>query len=244
MPATLKLRGTVVAGFSRMYSQPKPIYLLADSQLLFSRKNGSLYLDSIRKLIEVAAPKAAYVGASNGDRPEFYSIFEEAMAGMNILDCSMVSSGFSSDEASYLATADIILLAGGDVIRGWRLFEKTGLKDQIIKRYHEGALLIGVSAGAVQLGMLGWPEEGFSPDSVIDLFQLVPYIISAHDEKMEWEELKSSVQLTGGRLVGIGLPTGGGAVYYPDQSLAPLQHPLHEFSMRAEGIKHAFLLPS
>jgi peptidase E len=227
-----------------MSSQPKPIYLLADSQLLFLRTNGSLYLDSIRNLIEVASPKAAYIGASNGDRPEFYSIFEAAMAGMNIRDCCMVSSCFSSEEALSLTTADLILLAGGDVIRGWRLFEQTGLKDLIVKRYYEGALLIGVSAGAVQLGLLGWPDEGFSPDCVIDLFGLVPYIMSAHDEEMEWEELKSAVQLLGGKFVGIGLPTGGGAIYHPDQSLTPIRHPLHEFSMRDEKLTHTSLVPS
>lgn len=224
-----------------MHSEPKPIYLLADSQLLFPRKNGSRYFESIRNLIHVASPKAAYVSASNDDRPEFYSIFEAAMAGLNIHDCHMVSSRFSSEEAMSLSTADIILLAGGDVIRGWRVFEETGQKDLIIKRYHEGALLIGVSAGAVQLGMLGWPEEGFSTESVVDLFQLVPYIISAHDEKMEWQGLKSSVQQMGGRFVGIGLPTGGGAVYYPDRSLAPIQHPLHEFSLKEDGLKHTLL---
>ena len=221
-----------------MYSEPKPIYLLADSQLLFPRKNGSRYFESIRNLINVASPKAAYVSASNGDRPEFYSIFEAAMAGLNIHDCHMVSSRFSSEEALSLATADIILLAGGDVIRGWRVFEETGQKELIIKRYHEGALLIGVSAGAVQLGMLGWSENGFSTESVVDLFQLVPYIISAHDEKMGWQALKSSVQLMEGKFVGIGLPTGGGAVYYPDRSLAPIQHPIHEFSLKEEGLKH------
>lgn len=227
-----------------MSDQPKPIYLLADSQLLFLRTDGNLYLDSIRNLIEAASPKAAYIGASNGDRPEFYSIFEAAMEGLKIHDCCMISSSFSSEEALFLTIADLILLAGGDVISGWRSFEQTGLKELIVKRYYEGALLIGVSAGAVQLGLLGWPDQGFSPDSVTNLFQLVPYIVSAHDEGMEWEELKSAVQLMGGKFVGIGLPMGGGAIYYPDQSLAPLRLPLHEFSMKDERITHTLLLPS
>ena len=226
-----------------MSFQPKPIYLLADSQPLFARRNGSLYLDSICELIDEAPPRAAYVGASNGDQPEFYSIFEAAMAGLNIEDCCMITSRVTDAEASFLAMADIILLAGGDVVRGWRVFQETGLKDLIVERYHEGALLIGVSAGAVQLGMLGWPEEGFSADNVIDLFQLVPYIIGAHDEKMEWQELKSAVQLIGGRWTGIGLPTGGGAIYYPDRSLAPLLYPLHEFSVTENGVSHAYLMP-
>jgi hypothetical protein len=227
-----------------MSFQPKPIYLLADSQLLFARKNGNPYLDSIRSLVPIDSPKAAYVGASNGDQPEFYSLFEAAMEGLDIVDCCMISSRFSDAEALSVMTADLILLAGGDVERGWRSFQETGLKDLIVERYHQGALIIGVSAGAVQLGMLGWPEEGFAADRVIELFQLVPCIISAHDEKMEWQELKSAVQLFGGKWPGIGLPTGGGAVYHPDRSLLPLQHPLHEFTMSSEGVTHAFLMPS
>jgi len=226
-----------------MSFQPKPIYLLADSQLLFARRNGKLVLDSIRSLVPATSPKAAYVGASNGDRPEFYSIFEAAMAGLNIVDCCMISSRLSDADASSVMTADIILLAGGDVSRGWRSFQETGLKDLIVDRYHQGAVLIGVSAGAVQLGILGWPEEGFAGDKVIELFQLVPCIISAHDEKMEWQELKSAVQLFGGKWPGIGLPTGGGAIYHPDRSLVPLQYPLHEFTMSGEGVSHAFLMP-
>lgn len=221
---------------------PKPIYLLADSQLLFARKDGDLYVESIRKLIPAASPKAAYVGASNGDRPEFYSIFEAAMAGIDIVDCSMISSRFSEADAIAVSTADIILLAGGDVVRGWRTFEETGLKNLIVERYQQGAVLVGVSAGAVQLGVLGWPEEGFSADRVVDLFQLVPCIISAHDEKMEWQELKSAVQLFGGKWPGIGLPTGGGAVYHPDGSFVPLQHPLHEFSVAGDGVRHTLLM--
>ena len=227
-----------------MSFEPKPIYLLADSQLLFARKDGAFVLESIRNLIPAASPKAAYVGASNGDRPEFYSIFEAAMAGLNVVDCHMISSLFSDADALSVTTADIILLAGGDVARGWRSFQETGLKDLIVERYQQGAVLIGVSAGAVQLGMLGWPEEGFAADRVIELFQFVPCIISAHDEKMEWQELKSAVQLFGGKWPGIGLPTGGGAIYHPDGSFMPLQHPLHEFSVAGEGLRHTLLMPS
>lgn len=227
-----------------MSFQPKPIYLLADSQLLFARENGDLCLESIRSLIPAASPKAAYIGASNGDRPEFYSIFEAAMAGLNIVDCCMISSRFSDADASSVMTADLILLAGGDVARGWSTFQETGLKDLIVERYQQGAVIIGVSAGAVQLGVLGWPEEGFSADRVIELFQLVPCIIGAHDEKMEWQELKSAVQLFGGKWPGIGLPTGGGAIYHPDGSFLPLQHPLHEFSVAGEEVRHTLLMPT
>lgn len=212
----------------------KPIYLFADSQLLFWRENGALFLQSVRDLIENQDPKAAYLGASNSDNPEFYSIFEAAMKSVGINDCRMISSAFSVEEALFVQDADLILLAGGEVERGWEVFDKNGLREAIVRRYYEGALLIGISAGAVQLGSLGWPSTGLSPNNLFDVFAFIPFIISAHDEMGGWEELKSAVQLGNGRFRGIGLPTGGGAIYHKDRSIEPIRHLLYEFSVQDE----------
>jgi hypothetical protein len=51
------------------------IYLLADSQLLFWHEDGKLFIESIRTSVRHDSPKAAYVGASNGDNPDYYSLF-------------------------------------------------------------------------------------------------------------------------------------------------------------------------
>ena len=69
----------------------KPIFLLADSQLLFWREEGGEpFLARARKLMEQDAPervfKAAYLGASNGDAPEFYDLFVAAMGEIGIRD--------------------------------------------------------------------------------------------------------------------------------------------------------------
>ena len=61
--------------------------------------------------------------------------------------------------------------------RGWTAFEETGLKDKLMERYYAGALLIGISAGAIQLGLKGWDEDG-----VFDTLRLVPFVVDAHDE--------------------------------------------------------------
>jgi cyanophycinase len=60
---------------------PQPIYLLADSQLLFwedARRGGSLLLEELACRGVPRSPHAAYIGASNGDAPESYEIFEAA----------------------------------------------------------------------------------------------------------------------------------------------------------------------
>lgn len=168
--------------------------------------------------------KAAYVGASNGDNPDFYSIFVAAMEGVGISDCRMIPSALSEADLAYLNNADIILLTGGDVELGWRTFVTNGLDKHIVRRYFEGATLIGISAGAVQLGLGGLSADG----SLIETFQLVPFIIGAHEEADNWKTMKHLVRLSPTNTNAIGLPTGGGALYHPNQTLEPLRHPLVE----------------
>ena len=189
-----------------------------------------------------AAPKAAYVGASNGDDPQFYSIFEAAMENAGIHDCRMILSSFGRDDESFVNESDIILLAGGNVEQGWNAFSSSGLKETIFRKYYEGALLIGISAGAAQLGMFGMVEEE-PVNKLIDTFKLVPFIISAHDEKQEWKSLRETIQLLNGSAKGIGISSGGGMVYYQDQSIEAIRHPLNEFSIRDGVIRHGLLIP-
>src|SRR4029079_8416953 len=130
-----------------------PIYALADSQLLFWRTpQGPLFLTGLIERTGVPRPRAVYVGASNGDRPEFYrEIFEPAMRAAAPCECRHALSRPSLPGRDSVEQAHIVLLAGGSVEMGWRAFAHTGLKDLILRRFGAGATLIGVSAGAVQL---------------------------------------------------------------------------------------------
>jgi peptidase E len=221
----------------------KPIYLLADSQLLFWRNQHGLFLDSIRASVANGSPTAAYIGASNGDDPNFYSIFRAAMESIGVVDCRMVGASFSTEDAGSIAQADIILLAGGDVEKGWNVFERSGLNELIVKRYFEGALLIGISAGAVQLGLFGWPE-GERCENLISTFKLVPFIVGVHEEKEDWRILKQALRLVDPEIHGIGIPTGAGMIYHADRSIEPIRHPLCEFSVRAKKIVRHLLFTS
>jgi hypothetical protein len=166
--------------------------------------------------------KAAYIGASNGDNPDFYSIFVAAMEGVGIFDCRMILSALSEADLKYLNDADIILLAGGDVELGWRTFVNNGLNQHLVRRYFEGVTLIGISAGAVQLGLCGLGADG----SLIGTLKLVPFIIGAHEESDDWKTIRELLRLSASNTRAIGLPAGGGAIYHPDQTLEPLRHPL------------------
>ena len=63
---------------------PQPIYLPAGSRLLFRKEEGHGLLDSVRRRNGRRFPKAARVGASDGDDPAFHSIFEAALGGVGI----------------------------------------------------------------------------------------------------------------------------------------------------------------
>lgn len=212
----------------------KPIFLLADSQLLFWRENGQLLIERVVKERTRERLKAAYVGASNADNPDFYAIFVSAMEGVGVFDCRMIPSTISGADIAFLNDADVILLAGGDVEAGWRVFLTNGLSRHIVRKYFEGASLIGVSAGAVQLGLCCLAADG----SLIETFKLVPFIIGAHEESNNWKTTTELLRLSGPNKTAIGLPAGGGAVYHPDRTLEPLRQPLVELSLKEGNIHH------
>jgi peptidase E len=112
----------------------KPLCLLADSQLLFLRENSEFLLESIMGFIESQRPKAAYIGASNDDEPAFYQIFQAAMESIGDFECRMIASKLTPDDIAFLNEADIILLAGGDVTKGWQTFVINGLREILVRR--------------------------------------------------------------------------------------------------------------
>lgn len=224
--------------------QLQPLYLLADSQLLFWKRNDRLLLDAaIDGLARDTPISAAYIGASNGDRPEFYGIFEAALDPIGI-DHRMIDSSFGTDDRTFLERAQVIVLAGGDVRLGWDAFVKSGLKDVILDRYAKGAVLVGISAGAVQLGRYGIVETPDSPATApLDLFNLVPMVIDTHDEQAGWARLSRTIHLLDGAAAGLGIPAGGGAVVYADATIQPLRRPLHEFRLEGGRVAHSLLCP-
>jgi len=222
----------------------KPIVLLADSQLLFFRNEEGSFLERVRAMLhddetEInLSPKAAYLGASNGDAPEFYDLFQAAMDSIGLKDRRQIPAQPGDEDLAYLKAADLILLAGGDTWRGYLAFDKSKIKESLIERYYGGALLLGVSAGAVQLGMKGW-----NGDQLFDTLRLVPFVVDVHDEP-SWSNLLKAVPKAGEYARGFGIPSGGGAIYHPDYSVEPVRHPLTEVSLGEEGgVRQALLFP-
>jgi cyanophycinase len=223
-------------------SQLQPLYLLADSQLLFWKRRGRLLLEEAIDEIRTTPVRAAYIGASNGDRPEYYDIFEAAVDAVGITDRRMIDSSFEPDDRAFLESADLIVLAGGDVRLGWNTFERTGMKDVILSRYAEGAVLVGVSAGAVQLGLYGIVEKPDSPATeLLDVFKLVPLVIDTHDERAEWARLSQAIHSIEGTTTGLGIPSGGGVIVHTDATVEPLRRHTDEFRLEDGQVTHSLL---
>jgi hypothetical protein len=216
----------------------RPLFLLADSQLLFARDGGALFLDRVRAETGAEAPRAAYLGASNGDEPAFYDIFVAAMEGIGLRACRHIRSAPSDVDRAFLEEASVILLAGGDPARGMRAFQENGLAERIVARYAAGAVIVGVSAGAVQLGQR-LPGAG---GTWIDGLRLVPMIVGAHEEP-EWASLDEGVRRAEGTVRGLGIPAGGGAVVHADLTVEPIRRGLVEVALVEEEIRRALLLP-
>jgi cyanophycinase-like exopeptidase len=211
----------------------RPLYLLADSQPLFWQSGA--YLRSVCQVSGSSAPNVAYIGASNGDSPEAHAIFEAAMEQVVTGKVRWVRASFSQADREFLEAADALVLAGGDVEVGWKVFDSTGLGELIVKRHREGAVLIGVSAGAVQLGKYAAVADGDGSQKLIETFGLVDVIVDVHDERRDWQALSATIQLLEGAARGIGIPHGGALVAHPDGTFEPVGRAIEEFVFTEGG---------
>ena len=204
----------------------KPVFLLADSQLLFWQEEGERYLKTLLNHIAASSPKAAYIGASNGDISDFYQIFFAAMKGIGITDCKMIRRHGNREELDFLAQSDVLLLSGGDVDRGWDVLQNTGMLKIVQQRYREGAVIMGISAGAIQLGQF-WREDGSDAD-LTPMAQILPFSVDAHEESSDWKRLKNTVRHGCSKARAYGIPSGGGLVFFPDKQVHAIRYPVAE----------------
>jgi peptidase E len=229
-----------------MVADRKPLFLLADSQPLF-RSGEDTLLPVLRECLQVSrrsVTKAAYIGASSRDAPEYFDLFVAAMDGINLHESRMIRAGFGSEDRAFLESADLVLLAGGDVDEGWGVMRTAGMDAVITNKYYSGAVLVGVSAGAMQLSM-GW--QGKNDGDIAGGLTLVPYYIDVHDERDDWARLRQLVEAKEGYAKAFGIPTGGAMIYHADLSIEAVRHPLAEFEKSVEDdgrLKRNLLLPA
>ena len=226
----------------------KPIFLFSDSQLLFWKDKNKSFLSRILEYVDKDKKKenikAAYIGASNGDNPDYFDIFKAAMDQIGVTKCRMIPSKPDIVDLDFLNLSEIILLAGGEVKKGWDIFKQNNLDKIIMDSYHKGAVLMGLSAGAVQLGLKGKDDSRKNSRVFFDTFKIIPYIIDVHNENDEWKQLHKMVKNGEQYLKGYGIPSGGGMIFYPDWSIEAIRYILTELELENEkDIKQSMILP-
>ncbi|TQV77384.1 peptidase [Aliikangiella marina] len=228
-----------------MSEHRKSLYLLADSQLLFWNIAENRFIESIRENLDTkkaSITKAAYIGAANGDKPEFFELFKAAMDNIDLHESRMITSQYSKEEQEFLESADLILLAGGDIKVASEILEKTGMAKTVIEKYYSGAVLIGISAGAIQLGLGIANCDG----TLIEGLKLLPYFVEVSEKESNWNSLKKLLASSGQYNKGFGLSAGGGMIYHSDMTIEPLRNSIVECrSQSDDGVElgHNVLLP-
>lgn len=166
-----------------------PVVLLADSQLLFNHARAVVFHQQLRRFLKgqeqgrSAGAYCVYVGAANNNRPEFFAMAEQALSGLGFPRCEFLKAGLT-DLKTPQQTPALILLAGGDPLLGWQTLEQPELQAWLVEQWHKGALLLGISAGAMHLTSAVLAEGG-KPyrQSFMELYPLVTFV---HEEAEDW----------------------------------------------------------
>jgi cyanophycinase-like exopeptidase len=218
----------------------QPLYLLADSQPLFWR--GGAFLAGLCQAAGNSQPNVAYIGASNGDSPDAHGIFAAAFEQIDTRRTHWVRADYAAADRDFLESADVIVLAGGDVEAGWNVFTQTGMRELIDKRYREGAVLVGVSAGAVQFGKYAAVPDAHGGQKLLETFGLIDFLVDVHDEKRDWQALSATIQLLEGTVRGLGIPHGAALVAHGDGTFEPVGRAVEEFVLTDGRLRRSVLL--
>lgn len=183
------------------------------------------------------APVVAYLGAANGEQPRWYRAIERALGkryGAKVLHARAGTEAEIAETRRVLAGADVIYAGGGDVALLADRIVGSGLDAIVRARHRAGALLIGVSAGAIGLTAywVRFPDDDptLERPTRFRCIGAVPIAIDVHDEAADWEELRALLWAWGHEepdaiVEGFGIPSRGALEIGPDGVPTPLGPP-------------------
>ena len=143
---------------SSMTSGPtiSPMFLCGDSTPLFS---AAFFVEVVGVAAHATGRQSAavYLGAANGDAADHFEIFCAAVQTLRVpLQPHHVRAATAgAAEVLLVEEAALVVLAGGDVQLGWLAFVSSGLDLALRRAAATGAVLLGISAGAIHLGTHG-----------------------------------------------------------------------------------------
>ncbi len=115
----------------------------------------------VKKRAEGRRPTALFVGTASHDSMPYYNSFHKTYTGLFNLktDCALTVYGEMNYEKieGKFQKADMIYVGGGDTVFMLESWEKSGIKKLILEAYERGAVICGLSAGAIC-----WFDEMFT----------------------------------------------------------------------------------
>jgi len=219
-----------------------PIYLLAGGPGAKRQSPDPILQMALRELGKTK-PSVAYIGAAHGDSLMFYLFIKRLIvaAGAGKVELVPLAKKKSNIAEAQLIiqSSDCIFVSGGDVSEGMRVLTEKSVIPLIKKRYDEGALIIGVSAGSIMLAKqwINWPDE--NDEASAELFpcmNIAPVLCDTHGEEDKWNELHSLLRLTEGDQIGYGIPSGGALRISTDGTVEAVGLPLYRIERKGGDI--------
>jgi cyanophycinase len=183
-----------------------------------------------------AHPLVAWIGAANGDQRAWYERVAKVLRERYGAEVEMARTVPSpeldlAETRSLVEAATMIYLGGGDVGVLAERVRALGLDEQIRRRHKQGALVVGVSAGAIGLTRY-WVQF---PDDNLELVEptrfacigAIDVAVDCHDEESDWEELRALLaawakEEPGASVEAYGIPMGGAIEIAPDGAVTHL----------------------
>lgn len=231
-------------------SSPGSLVLLAGGGPGSRRRGPDPLLAAVMAAAGKPRPVIAYVGAANGDDPDFFAWTAAALraAGAGEVRAAL-SAGHGPQGRSVrtlLAAADLVFMSGGDVEAGMRVLDAAGLAAFLRELHAAGKPFAGLSAGSIMLGRewVHWPDPDNDASAVrFPCLDLAPLVCDTHAEDDGWPELLRLLELQGAGAAGYGIPAGGGLRAAADGTVSALRLPLVRFANRRGRIERLPDLP-
>jgi peptidase E len=190
-------------------NKPKPVFLLAGGGAK-GRKTPNPLVAAVFAECATPSPQVAYIGAATQDDPDFFARMSRYLLESGAAGVQLAPVDDATEAARVLGAADAVFVSGGDVELGMRLLAKHGVVPLLKRRYDEGALFFGISAGSIMLARewVRWRDP--KDDATAETFPclaLAPLLCDTHGEEDGWEELHALLRLETDGTVGYGLPT-------------------------------------
>ncbi len=186
-----------------------------------------------------SAPSVAWIGAANGDKRQWFERAAEALRkryGATVHFARTVPAPDRDlvETRRILDDAQLILLGGGDPALIAEHLVSSGLDEIVVRRRREGAVLVGVSAGAIGLCRywVRFPEDeaALEAPARYACIGAVPIVCDCHDEESDWEELRALLDAwrreePGGSVDAYGIPMGGALWLDGEDRMTPIGNP-------------------